>query len=173
MSSHRPPPPSPVLCTLRPIDEKCCTSSFNGVPNMSWIGLLSFPQDSNMAVSNAEHCRVRSMILGHRTVWKRLMMVSLSPHSKCNSQRCASFLRSGSHSQQGGVCVWHTPVSIALMIGLVYKSRTSTSGNESGTALAREGFLEPRCPCALVRNSPCRSLHHVMRKSGSLSWVRD
>src|SRR6266702_4628538 len=173
MSSHRPPSPSPVLCALRHIDEKCHASSFDGVPNTSWIGSLSFPWDSDMAASNAERRRARSTILGHRMVWKCLMMVSLSPHSKCNSQRCASFPRSGSHSQQGGVCVWHTPVSIALMIGLVYKSRTSTSGNESGTALAREGFLEPRCPCALVRNSPCRSLHHVMRKSGSLSWVRD
>src|SRR6266702_818492 len=173
MSSRRPPPPSPVLCALRPIDEKCRASSFDGVPNTSWIGSLSFLRDSDMAVSNAEHRRVWSTILGHRTVRKRLMMVSLSPHSKCNSQRCTSFPRSGSHSQQGGVCVRRAPVSVALMIGLVYKSRTSTSGNESGTALAREGFLEPRCPCTLVHNSPRRSLCHVMRKLGSLSWVRD
>jgi hypothetical protein len=101
------------------------------------------------------------------------MMMSLRPHSKCSSQRCASFPRSGSRSHLGGVCVRRAPVSVALMIGLVYESRTSMSGNESGTAFAREGFLDPRCPRALVRSSAHRSSRHVVRKSGSSLRDRD
>ena len=47
------------------------------------------------------------------------------------------------------------------------------SGNELGTAFAREGFLDLRCPHALVRNSAHKSSRHVVRKSESLSWDRE
>ena len=106
-------------------------------------------------------------------VQNHLTMTSLSPHLKYNSQRCMSFPRSGSCSHQGRVCVRHTPTSVALMIGLVYESRMSTSGNESSMALVSEGFLEPRWPCKLVRNSLCRSSCHIVRKLGSALQVGD
>ena len=38
------------------------------------------------------------------------------------------------------MCVQCMPVSVVLMMGFVYESRTLMSGNESGTAFAREGY---------------------------------
>ncbi len=65
------------------------------------------------------------------------------------------------------------PASVALMIGLVYESKTSMSGNESGIVFAREGFLDPRCPRELVHSSLRRDSRHVIRNSGSSARVRD
>ena len=79
-----------------------CVSS--GVSNTSWSGSPDAPRQS-VADSNEERRNARRTMLGHMMVRKRLIMVSLRPHSKCSSQRCASFPRSGLRSHLGGVCV--------------------------------------------------------------------
>ena len=153
-------------------------SSVDGAPHTSWSGSPSFPLGTQLgsvvlAASKAERCSRRRTMLGQMMERKRLIMISLSPHSKCSSHTCTSFLRSGSHNHRGGVCVHCMLVIIALMIGLVYKSRISMLGNESGTALAREGFLELRCPNEFVRSSLRRSSCHVVRNPGSSSQLKD